>query len=110
MYLPARAKSGSQELSSRGEQPLFESRRVQQGCRFSHPSSPQLMTAMTRMSVGTLHVLLWYAVPHTKWTSGCMHQMHYCCLAAGYCTEAQQDLPRVQRAGGGYHVLETSCV
>lgn len=49
---------------------------------------------------GYLHVLLWYAVPHTKSTSACMHQMHYCCMAADYCTEAQQDLPRVQRAGG----------
>lgn len=62
---------------------------------------PQLfVTAMTRMSVGTCMCCCGTAAPHTKSTSVCMHQMHYCCMAADYCTEAQRDLPRVQRAGG----------
>ena len=82
---------------------------VQQGYRFSH-SSPSFMTAMTRMTVGTRMCYCGTACYIPKGlVRASMHRMHYCCVAADYCTEAQQDLPRVQRAGG-YHVLETSCV
>lgn len=59
------------------------------------------MTAMTRMSVGTCMCCCGTQchIPN-RWTSACMHQIHYCWMAADYCTEAQQDLPRGQRAGG----------
>lgn len=72
---------------------------VQQGCRFSH-LSPSFMTAMTRMIVGTCMCYCGTACHIPKGLVPACIRCTNCCMAADYCTEAQEDLPRVQRAGG----------
>lgn len=77
-------------------------RPVREGTRLSVLTfcPPAFMTAMTRMSVGTCMCCCGTQchIPN-RWTSACMHQIHYCCMAADYCTEARQDLPRGQSPG-----------
>lgn len=98
----ARAEMVEERLSAAHHQPLLHvlcSKAIASHiCPPAPP--PSFMTAMTRMIVGTCLCYCGTACHIPKGLVRACIRCTNCSMAADYCTEAQQDLPRVQRAGG----------